>query len=138
MASRRHEQGLIRIRGRTEIFGAANKIVISIVLLSFVTGCTTTRSLLTNDAQSIASQLKVGDKVQITRSDASDVRFKIEAISNEGIDGDGIFVAYSDIQQIQIREHSTAKTVGLVAAIMVVLKGLADYADAAGALGSGL
>jgi len=128
----------MQIRGGTEIFGAANKIVISIVLLSFVTGCTTTRSLLTNDAQSIASQLKVGDKVQITRSDASDVRFKIEAISNEGIDGDGIFVAYSDIQQIQIREHSTAKTVGLVAAILVVLKGLADYADATTSLAGGL
>ncbi len=91
-----------------------------------------------NDAQSIASQLKVGDKVQITRSDASDVRFKIEAISNEGIDGDGIFVAYSDIQKIQIREHSTAKTVGMVAAILVVLKGLVDYADATASLAGGL
>ena len=91
-----------------------------------------------NDAQSIASQLKVGDKVQITRSDASDVRFKIEAISNKGIDGDGIFVAYSDIQQIQIREHSTAKTVAMVAAILVVLKGLADYADATASLAGGL
>ena len=46
-----------------------------------------------------------------------------------GIAGDGIFVAYSDIQQVRIRELSTAKTVGLIAAILIVLKGLADYAD---------
>ena len=111
------------------MFDAPNKIVIGIVLFSFVAGCTTTRVLPTNDAQSIASQLKVGDKVQITRSDASEIRFKIEVISDEGIDGDGIFVAYSDIQQVQIREHSTAKTVGLVVAILIVLKGLADYAN---------
>ncbi len=89
------------------------------------------RSLPSNDAQSIAGHIEVGDKVQITRSDASDVRFKVESISNEGLDGDGIFVTYSDILQISVREHSTAKTVGLIAAILIVLKGLADYTDAA-------
>ncbi len=120
------------------MFGAANKIVISIALLSIVSGCTTTRSLPTNDAQSVASQLNIGDKVRITRSDASEVKFKIDAISNEGIEGDGIFVAYTDIQQIQIREHSTAKTVALVAVILVVLKGLIDYADATASLAGGL
>ena len=114
------------------MFGAANKIVISIVLLSFVAGCTTMRSLPTNDAQSIASQLEVGDNVQLTRSDASDVRFKVEAISNEGLAGDGIFVAYSDIQQVRVRKHSTAKTVGLAAAILLVVKGLYDYANGVG------
>lgn len=111
------------------MFGAANKFIISIVLLSFVAGCTTTRSLPANDAQSVASHLKIGDKVGITRSDASEVKFKLDAISNDGIEGDGIFVAYADIQQIQIRERSTVKTVALVAAILIVLKGLADYAD---------
>lgn len=111
------------------MFGTADTIVTSIVLLSFVTGCTTTRSLPANDPQSFESQLKVGDKVQITRNDASDVKFKVDAISDEGLAGDGIFVAYSDIQQVRIRELSTAKTVGLIAAILIVLKGLADYAD---------
>jgi len=121
-----------------EMFGATNKVVICIVLISFVSGCTTMRSLPSNDAQSIASQLEVGDKVQITRSDASDVRFKVETISNEGLAGNGIFVAYSDILQISVREHSTAKTVGLIAAILVVVKGLYDYANAYGSLAGGL
>jgi hypothetical protein len=120
------------------MFAAANKFVISIVLLSFVSGCTTTRSLPTNDAQSVASQLKIGDKVRITRSDASEVKFKIDAISNEGIEGDGIFVAYADMQQVQIKEHSTGKTVALVAVILTVLIGWAAYADAVGTLLGGL
>ena len=97
-----------------EMFGATDKVVICIVLISFVTGCTTMRPLPATDAQSIASHIEVGDKVQITRNDASDVKFKVETISNEGLAGDGIFVAYSDILQVSVREHSTAKTVGLV------------------------
>jgi len=113
-----------------EMFGATNKVVICIVLILFVAGCTTMRPLPATDAQSIASQLEVGDKVQITRSDASEVTFKVESISNEGLAGNGIFVAYSDILQVRVREHSTAKTVALVTAILVVLKGLADYSEA--------
>ncbi len=119
-----------QIRGRMEMFGATNKVVICIVLILFVAGCTTMRPLPATDAQSIASQLEVGDKVQITRSDASEVTFKVESISNEGLAGNGIFVAYSDILQVRVREHSTAKTVALVTAILVVLKGLADYSEA--------
>ncbi len=120
------------------MFGAADKVVICIVLISFISGCTTMRSLPSDDAQSIGSQLEVGDKVQIVRRDASDVRFKVEEISNEGLAGDGIFVAYSDILQVSVREHSTAKTVGLVAAILVVVKGLYDYADATTSVLGGL
>ena len=114
------------------MFGATDKVVICILLISFVTGCTTMRPLPASDAQSIASHIEVGDKVQIIRNDASDVKFKVETISNEGLDGDGIFVAYSDILQISVREHSTAKTVGLIAAILVVVKGLADYSSGVG------
>jgi hypothetical protein len=113
------------------MFGTANKFVISTVLISFVTGCTTMRPLPAADAQSIASHIEVGDKVQIIRNDASDVKFKVETISDEGLEGDGIVVAYSDILQISVREHSTAKTVGLIAAILIVVKGWYDYADAA-------
>ncbi len=120
------------------MFGATDKVVICILLISFVTGCTTMRSLPSNDAQSIAGQLEVGDKVQLTRSDASEVTFKVESISNEGLAGDGIFVAYSDILQISVREHSTAKTVGLIAAILIVVKGWSDYALGVNSFAGGL
>jgi hypothetical protein len=110
--------------------GATDKVVICILLISFVTGCTTMRPLPAADAQSIASHIEVGDKVQIIRNDASDVKFKVETISDEGLDGDGISVGYSDILQISVREHSTAKTVGLIAAILIVVKGMDDYTEA--------
>jgi len=120
------------------MFGATDKVVICILLISFVTGCTTMRPLPAADAQSIASHIEVGDKVQIIRNDASDVKFKVEAISNEGLAGDGIFVAYSDILRINVREHSTAKTVALIASILIVVKGMYDYVDATSSTLGGL
>jgi hypothetical protein len=121
-----------------ERFGATDKVVICIALFGFVAGCTTMRALPSSDAQSIASQIEVGDKVHVTRSDGSDVKFKVEVISNEGLSGNGISVAYSDILQVRVREHSTAKTVGLVVAILVVVKGLSDYAEGTASLLDGI
>jgi hypothetical protein len=69
------------------MFDATNKIVICVFLISIVTGRTSMRPLPLNDVQSITSRLEVGDKVQITRSDNSDVKFKVEEISNEGLAG---------------------------------------------------
>ena len=112
------------------MIGATDKIVICIVLFSFVTGCTTMRHLPASDPQSITSHIEVGNKVRIMRIDASEVKFKVVTISNKGLGGDRIFVTYSDNLQISVTEHNTAKTVSLIAAILVVVKGLYDYADA--------
>ncbi len=79
------------------------------------------RSLPATDAQSLASQIDVGDEIKITRNDLTNVTFEVGAVSDEGISGDGVFVAYSDIRQVQVRQSSTGKTVGLVAAIVAVL-----------------
>ena len=111
-----------------------NKFIIYLVLIAFTAGCTTMRSLPATDAQALASQIEVGDKIKIIRNDLTDVTFEVGAVSDEGISGDGVFVAYSDIWQVQVRQHSTGKTVGLVAAIGVVLA----IAIAASNLDSGL
>ena len=95
-----------------------NKFIIYLVLIAFTAGCTTMRSLPATDAQSLASQIEVGDKINIIRNDLTDVTFEVGAVSDEGISGDGVFVAYSDIRQVQVRQFSTGKTVGLVAAIV--------------------
>ena len=100
---------------------SVNKFIIYLVLIAFTAGCTTWRPLPETDAWSLASQIKVGDKIKIIRNDHTDVTFEVGAISDEGISGDGVFVAYSDIRQVQVRQSSTGKTVGLVAAIVVVL-----------------
>ena len=98
-----------------------NKFIIYLVLIAFTAGCTTMRSLPATDAQSLASQIRVGDKINIIRNDLTDVTFEVGAVSDEGISGDGVFVAYSDIRQVQVRQFSTGKTVGLVAAIVAGL-----------------
>ena len=113
---------------------AVNKFIIYLVLVAFTAGCTTMRPLPATDAQSLANEIEVGDKIKISRNDYTDVTFKVSAVSDEGISGDGVFVAYSDIRQVQVRQFSTGKTVGLVAAIVVVLaiaiaKGIEDLGD---------
>ena len=87
------------------------------------------------DAQSLASQIEVGDKIKIIRNNDTVVTFEVGAFSNEGISGDGVFVAYSDIRQVQIRQFSTGKTVSLVAAIVVAV--LAASVDPGVSLGGG-
>ena len=110
-----------------------NKFVIYLVLIAFTAGCTTMRSLPATDAQSLASQIEVGDKIEIVRNDLTEVSFKVNAVSDEGISGNGVFVAYSDIRQVQVSQFSHAKTWSLIAAIAVGLL----IAIAANDLGSG-
>ena len=110
-----------------------NKFIIYLVLIAFTAGCTTMRSLPATDAQSLASQIEVGDKIKIIRNDDTDVTFKVSALSNEGISGDGMFVAYSDIRQVQVRQFSHAKTWSLIAGIVVVVGVIAaDDLDSGG------
>ncbi len=101
-----------------------NKSIIYLVLIAFTAGCTTMRPLPATDALSLASQIEVGDKIKIMRIDDTDVTFKVSAVSDEGISGDGMFVAYSDIRQVQVSQGSSGMTLGLVAGI-VILVGLA-------------
>ncbi len=102
-----------------------NKFIIYLVLIAFAAGCTTMRPLPATDAQSLASQIEVGNKIKIMRNDNADVTFKVSAVSDEGISGAGVFVAYSDIRQVQVSQTSTGKTVGLVAGIVVVVLAIA-------------
>ncbi len=110
-----------------------NQFVIYLVLIAFTAGCTTMRSLPTNDAQSLASQIEVGDKIKIIRNDDTDVTFEVVTVSDEGISGEGVFVAYSDIRQVQVSHASAGAKVGWVAAMVVVFVALlASIADPLG------
>jgi hypothetical protein len=101
-----------------------NKLIINLILIAFTVGCTTMRPLPATDAQSLASQIEVGDKIRIMRNDDTDVTFKVSAVSDEGISGDGVFVAYSDIRQVQVSQTSMVKSLGLVAGIGIILAAL--------------
>ena len=98
-----------------------NRYIIYLVLIAFTAGCTTMQSLPATDAQSLASQIEVGDKIKIIRIDDTDVTFKVSAVSDEGISGDGVFVAYSDIRQVQVSQGSNGMTLGLVAGIAILV-----------------
>ncbi len=87
------------------------------------------RSLPATDAQSLASQIEVGDKIEIVRNDLTEVSFKVNAVSDEGISGNGVFVAYSDIRQVQVSQFSHAKTWSLIGGIVVVVAVLAASYD---------
>jgi hypothetical protein len=101
-----------------------NKLIINLILIAFAAGCTTMRPLPATDAQSLASQIEVGDQIKIMRNDDTDVTFKVSAVSDEGISGDGVFVAYSDIRQVQVSQTSMVKSLGLVAGIGIILAAL--------------
>lgn len=118
---------------------AVNKFIIYLVLIAFTAGCTTMRPLPATDAQSLASQIEVGDEIKITRNDNTDVTFKVSAASDEGISGDGVFVPYVDIRQVQVVRISTGRTVGFVAAIVVVLGAIigSNISSGVGGLGGG-
>ena len=123
----------IKVDGRLTV----NKFIIYLVLIAFTAGCTTMRSLPTTYARSLASQIEVGDKINIIRNDLTDVTFEVGAVSDEGISGDGVFVAYSDIRQVQVRQFSTGKTVGLVAAIVLGLALEIEASDPTPLFGTG-
>ena len=116
-----------------------NKFFFCLVLITLTTGCTTMRSLPTTDDQSLASQIQVSDKVKIIRNDSSDVTFKVDAISNEGVSGDGVFVAYSNIREVEVRQFSSEKTavlaVGLGAALAALLASTESSAGPSGPKG---
>lgn len=95
-----------------------NNLIIHLVLVSIMAGCTTMQPVYGTDARSLARQIQVGNKINIIRNDESDVTFKVGAVSDEGISGDGVFVAYSDIRQVQI---STAKPMNQTLILVIVV-----------------
>ena len=111
-----------------------NKLIINLILIAFTVGCATMRPLPATDAQSLASQIEVGDKIKIMRNDDTDVTFKVSAVSDEGISGDGVFVAYSDIRRVQVGQTGTGTTLGLVAGIGILVALIASGAGGSGGI----
>ena len=102
-----------------------NKFVVYFALIAFLAGCASFETLPGTDAQSLASQIEVGDKIKIMRNDDTDVTFKVSDVSDEGISGDGVFVAYSDIRWVQVSQQSIVKSAGLMVGVTVVILAIA-------------
>lgn len=100
-------------------FGVYRSIA-CLVLVTFSTACTIMQPLSTTGDQTLSSQIAVGDKVEITRTDGTALTFKVGNVSELGISGGGEFVAYSDIRHASIRQVRMGPTVGIIAGIVAI------------------
>ena len=104
------------------------RAIVYLVFVTFMIGCTTLRPLSLSNRQAVQSELQAGDEVKVTRKDGSAMSFGIDTVTDEGISGDGTLIAWSDMQQIEVREYSGAKTfiLGAVVVGAVVLASSLD------------
>jgi hypothetical protein len=98
-------------------YNGLGKAIVHLVLVTFMFGCTTLQGLSLTNTQSVKSELQVGDEVRVTRKDGTAVAFDIDSVTDEGISGDGTLVAWSDMQQLEVRQFSAGKTIGLIAGL---------------------
>jgi len=115
------------------------KLVIWIVLITFTAGCTTAQQI-SADAATIQTHVNPGDKVKIYMNDEtlSTLKMHVTGITDEGLQGKGYFVQYSDMNHIEIKNISTAKTLLLVGGLLLVVVTVVAASEAAlvGALGA--
>jgi hypothetical protein len=77
-----------------------NKVVVCTVLLTFLFGCTTTSPLSTTIPQALARSVGLGDEIEIKQKDGSRLEFEVTEVTQDGIGGHGVFVPYTDMQQV--------------------------------------
>ena len=107
----------------------AQQLLAALVVLSMV-GCTTIQPL-TVSPSGLSSTLKRGDQVEVTTSSGKQLKFKVDSVDANGVQGGGQTVAYNDIQSINRKEMDKQKT------LWVVLGVVAAGAIAAAAGGGG-
>jgi hypothetical protein len=98
-------------------------------------GCTTMQPLKVDsarvDSARLSQSLKRGDNVELVTASGQQLQFKIDAVDDQGLQGGGQRVAFSDIQSISRKEISAGRTA------LVALGIVAAGALAAGGGGSG-
>lgn len=111
---------------------AFDKVVVCMVLLAFMFGCTTTRPLTTTSPQELARSVGVGDEIEIMRHDGSRLEFEVTEVSRDGIGGSGVFVPYNEMQQVSRIQENMVGTGLLVIVIVGLLYALAKNLDDCG------
>jgi protein involved in polysaccharide export with SLBB domain len=89
-------------------------ITIAVFLCLFAADCTTTSKVPATYWSTLATRIEPGDKVTITKSDGQEVKFKVTEVNNQGITGDGQYVAYADMREVLLTEYDSEKTTELV------------------------
>jgi hypothetical protein len=106
----------------------STRSVIFVVLFTITSGCSTMRPVTATDAESLATQVAVGDKIEVERRDGGQVKFKVTEVSPDGLRGTDVFVPITDIGRVHIVEPIQPGVVALfvvlgAAAVYMVLEG---------------
>jgi uncharacterized OB-fold protein len=105
---------------QTGLSGDGQSVIFRHIEQISITQIDTGRIVTLPSPTSVASQVKIGDKVEITKKNGAVVKFKVDNIWQTGLSGDGKSVVFRDIVQILITQFDSGKTVTLVAGVAVV------------------
>lgn len=106
------------------------RFIFCVVLVTFVTACSTARPIVAADSKSLGSQIAVGNNIGVERNDGSNVKFKVTGVLPDGLHGDGVFVPFADVGQVTVYEpNGSAGIVFLVLAGAAALWMLNDGVD---------
>jgi hypothetical protein len=97
------------------------RILIFILCISLATGCTTLKSLEPVESQAVLSNIKPGDTLRLTTRDGKVREFILKEATDRELVGESERVNLSDITDLERREFSTGKTVGLVVGTIVTI-----------------
>jgi len=102
------------------------KLISMIIIILVASGCTTLKPVEMSPEQlhdriSAGEVIEVGDSVKIVTTDGETHKFKVSAITADGIAGKGIEIPIADIVAVETREFSGGKTTALAVGSGVLL-----------------
>ncbi len=104
-----------------------NKCIALIVLIVFSTtvSCTTSQvhPLHTTLPQEKVQGIKIGDTVKVTTYDGQTHKFKVEQLTGEKIEGEGVIVALVDIERVE-KVRITGRVVAIVLIVVIAVAAL--------------
>ena len=105
---------------------ALNRVISLLVLISFsfTVSCTTTKvhPIHTTLPQEQARDVKKGDTVKVVTHSGERYKFKVDNISKDEIEGEGIKLAFAEIVSIK-KVRITGKRVAIAVAIIALVAG---------------
>ena len=95
-----------------------SKFISAFLVMLLVSGCSTVKPVEMTPDQvqqkvSAGELIAVGDKVRVATSTGEVYDFKVTAVTNQQILGDGIQIPIEDVVAIETREFSVGKTAAL-------------------------
>jgi protein involved in polysaccharide export with SLBB domain len=98
-----------------------SRTLITLLVVSLVTNaCTSYQPVAANTPEELAATLEIGDKVEVTTTDGTELSFKIEEISDEGLSGENTEIGYEQIAQLKVQQVDEEKVEDITMAVLAV------------------